>query len=325
MNFSRLFYVLFIFVLLAGVSCSSTKNATSEIDDTSVAQDDVIFISDTFVLPDIPVTITDTDERADYLVVHYWDSFDFSNINLIDMPEVTEQAFVDYINIINYASKDKIEPSLHGTLALAEVDTAMYYHFCHLFEKYLYEPNSPFRNEELYIPVLQSMLKSKLLSEIEKERIRFQYDFTQKNRVGYKANDFTYTLATEETYKMSAIDSDYVILFFTNPECPACMSIASYINESAAINKALSFNTPQRTMLTILSVYTDEDIDSWRSYLDRMPSRWLHAYDDGMQLTHKKLYDLKAIPSIYLLDKNKKVILKDTAPEVLEAFFELPL
>lgn len=323
MNCFRLFTLFLSLALISG-ACSSNKRASNEVDSINIAQDDVIFISDTFTLPEIPIAITDADARTNYLVTHYWDSFDFSNVKLIDMPEVTEQAFVDYINIVNYASKENIEPSLRGILKSAEVDTAMYHHFCHLFEKYLYEPNSPFRNEELYIPVLQDILKSKLLSETDKERFRFQYEFTQKNRIGYKANDFIYTLSSGVTQKMNAIDSEYTVLFFSNPECPTCMSTASYLDESIVINKALSFNTPQRTMLTILSVYPDDDIESWRRYLEHMPDRWLHSYDDGMQITNKKLYDLKAIPSIYLLDKNKKVILKDTAPEILEAFFDLP-
>ena len=102
------------------------------------------------------------------------------------------------------------------------------------------------------------------------------------------------------------------------------MTLTSYLDKSSFINEALSYNTPQRTMLAILSIYPDDDITSWRKYLDIMPSRWLHAYDSGMHITNKKLYDLKAIPSIYLLDKNKRVILKDTDPEILEAFFDLP-
>lgn len=324
MKHNKLLGFILLSSLLLGFSCSSSKSTSNEVDENKVSQDDVIIISNTFTLPEIPLSIIDTDERTDYLVMHYWDGFDFSNIKLIDMPEITEQAFVDYINIVNYASEDKIESSLRGTLKLAEVETLMYKHFCNLFEKYLYEPNSPFRNEELYIPVLKDMTKSKLLSEAERQRFNYQYEFTQKNRVGYKANDFVYTLATEESNKMSSIDSEYLILFFSNPECSTCASVASYLDRSSFINEALSYNTPQRTMLTILTIYPDDDIDVWRKHLDLMPSRWLHSYDAGMHITKKKLYDLKAIPSIYLLDKNKKVILKDTDPEILEAFFDLP-
>ncbi|HBK95202.1 MAG TPA: DUF5106 domain-containing protein, partial [Porphyromonadaceae bacterium] len=41
-------------------------------------------------------------------------------------------------------------------------------------------------------------------------------------------------------------------------------------------------------------------------------------------ITKQKLYDIKAIPTLYLLDKDKKVILKDTSIEAIESFFAKP-
>jgi len=42
-----------------------------------------------------------------------------------------------------------------------------------------------------------------------------------------------------------------------------------------------------------------------------MPKNWIHGRDENEYLYKNKVYDLYAIPTIYLLDKNKKVILKD--------------
>ena len=43
----------------------------------------------------------------------------------------------------------------------------------------------------------------------------------------------------------------------------------------------------------------------------RFSREWINAYDAGQVLTMKKLYDLKAMPTLYLLGKNKVVLLKD--------------
>jgi hypothetical protein len=40
-----------------------------------------------------------------------------------------------------------------------------------------------------------------------------------------------------------------------------------------------------------------------------------------MTITQKKLYDIRAIPTLYLFDKEKNVILKDTSIEAIENFF----
>ena len=56
-----------------------------------------------------------------------------------------------------------------------------------------------------------------------------------------------------------------------------------------------------------------------------MPQQhWVNSYDDGEVIFGNLLYDIKAIPTLYLLDKNKKVILKDVGlGEIEEYFLEL--
>ena len=49
-----------------------------------------------------------------------------------------------------------------------------------LADKYLYDPNSPMRNEEFYIPVLDAMLASPVLEEIEKVRPKARRELAQK-------------------------------------------------------------------------------------------------------------------------------------------------
>ncbi len=39
--------------------------------------------------------------------------------------------------------------------------------------------------------------------------------------------------------------------------------------------------------------------------------RWINGYDKELTVLERELYDLKAMPTLYLLDKDKKVLLKD--------------
>lgn len=285
---------------------------------------DDIIIPDTFVLPDMPSDLTDTDARAEYLVMHYWDKFDFDDEKLISMPEVTEQAFVDYINILYYVPFAKAEESLKFTLSRAEQNSKMYEYFGTLFEKYYYEANSPFMNEEFYIPVLKELVSSKLLNDSDKSRYSFQLDMSMKNRVGSSATDFTFTLSSGVSRKLSSVKSEYLILMFSNPDCSTCAAVTDAMLKSEVLNKVYAMNNTTRTMITTLNVYPFEDIDEWEAQLPSLPSNWINAYDKGMTITKQKLYDIKATPTIYLLDSNKKIILKDTTLETIESFFEIP-
>ena len=280
-------------------------------------------LPDTFVLPHVPVSIIDPDEREQYLIHHFWDRFDFADSKLTLKPAITEQAFVDYIHLLGFLPEGETADPLRNTLQRAERDSTMYRYFVSLMEKYFYDPNSPFRNEEHYIPVLNEIINSPLLEENERARYRFQLEMTLHNRVGEKANNFTFTLPSGESETLMDVESQYLLILFSNPGCSTCEAVTRRLDASSALNRAISMNSSTRRMLTILTLYPDSDLDEWRAHLPQMPRHWLHGYDQGMAITRNRLYDIKAIPTIYLLDNNKKVILKDTSVEAVESFFSV--
>lgn len=74
---------------------------------------------------------------------------------LIACPEITEQAFVNFISILPYSSEARAAVDTLYSRALAE--KKMSGHFVELGDKYLYRADSPMYNEELYIIVLRAL------------------------------------------------------------------------------------------------------------------------------------------------------------------------
>lgn len=60
--------------------------------------------------------------------------------------------------------------AIRKTIDRTNVDKKVFAYITDLADKYLYDPNSPMRNEEFYIPVLEAMAASPVLEEIEKVR-----------------------------------------------------------------------------------------------------------------------------------------------------------
>lgn len=144
-----------------------------------------------FRLPDVPVTLTAPEDRAAYLSLHYWDHFDFADTSLISRPEITEQAFVDFLGILPYT--DRAQAAIDTLFRRAATGQEMLYHFIGLSDKYLYEPNSPMHDEELHILVLRALLDNPCLSDTDKIRPRYLLEIAMKNRPGDVAADFTVT------------------------------------------------------------------------------------------------------------------------------------
>lgn len=250
--------------------------------------------------------------RADFLIRHYWDNVNFADTNYIHHPDITEQAWADYCDILNHVPLKTAQEVMKETIQKTEVERKMFDHITELADKYLYDPNSPLRNEEFYIPVLEAMVASPILSETEKIRPQARLELAQKNRVGTKALDFTYTLASGAQGTLYQIKSDYTLLFINNPGCHACTETIEALKSIPMLSELI-----KKKKLTILSLYPDEELDEWRKHLSEFPTEWINGYDKSFTIKTKNLYDLKAIPTLYLLDANKKVLLKDATAQAI--------
>lgn len=274
-----------------------------------------------FQMVTVPDGLKTPAERADYLVAHYWDSFNFSDTAYIHLPEITEQAFADYVDILPRADQEKAYVSITGMLdrIVKEDQTGkMYPYFLSLYRHYLYDPNSPLRDDEYYIPVTEYLMTDIVSDMAAKERARFDLSMMLKNRKGNIAADIVYTLANGSRGNLQALKKEYTLLYFYDPDCPNCRETTAYLRESFLINDLLFTGK-----LDILALYTDSDILLWRKHLQGMPLSWINGYDKECAVRNKSLYDLKAIPNLYLLDKEKRILLKDADATTVERYFEM--
>ena len=273
-----------------------------------------------FALPDIPPLLVTSEARASYLAAHYWQGFNFRDTALISRPEVTEQALADFLDILSRVPLEEAQGSLAAMMDSAAVDSAMYAHFMKLSGKYLYDPNSPFRNEEYYIPVLRHIIASPRLGEPDKARPRFRLDMALKNRPGEVAADFVYTRTNGSRGRLRRISADYTLLFFNSPDCEDCRRVKGYMAASEYLAGMTGEGSARRPRLVILAVYPDEDVELWRAA--SYPPCMLNVHDASQAISRQRLYDLKAIPCLYLLDADKRVLLKDATVEQVELYLK---
>ena len=246
-----------------------------------------------------------TEEEYEAMIAHFWDDFDFEvgeRIIEYDTIDILN-AMGEYVSYIPPRDADSLMRSL---IHRASQSKPVLEFFTMIAEVVLHDPNSPLRNDEYYIPVLESMLESSLLDEYERIAPEYDLEIARKNRIGTPANDFIYTLADGSQHRMHDIEADYTILMFSNPGCPMCREIMEEITSSPLLN-LLTEHGDLRT----LSLYPDEDLEAWREHFKDMPTSWIRAYDKGQKITVERLYNLSAIPALYLLDNQKRVIIKD--------------
>lgn len=272
----------------------------------------------------VPAIYTDQASYVAYYITHYWDRYNFAAYDKKYSEETTGQAFANFAYLLQMqsgigAATPEAQSAVKTMLSRAAVSEEAYWHFLDLCEHYFYEPNSPMRNDEFFIPAIDHALSSKSpLDETSKSRYRTLKKTVERNRPNSIATDFTYTIQSGAQGRMHQIKSEILLLFFYNPGCADCRRVKEMLVASEAVD-ALH----KAGRLKVLAVYPDEDLTEWKKYLSENPKWWISSYDKGAVVMSRNLYDLKAIPTLYLLDGDKRVVLKDPTPENLIGLLEM--
>ncbi|MDR1408400.1 MAG: DUF5106 domain-containing protein [Tannerella sp.] len=274
-------------------------------------------VKKTFPMVTVPAVYSDPQARAEYLAMHFWDRFDFGDTASIgSAAPVTEQAIVDYISTFPYASYDAVNGGVRHTLSMAERHPAVYAFFTSMMERYLFNLGSSLHNDEYFIPVLEHMLTSVVLDDYHKMRPNAILIELLKNRPGTQAADIRYATLSGAKNALSHVATDYTLVMFHNLDCGNCRELAAAIDASTVIREM-----QRRKMLTVAAIYHGDDIDGWKRHVSEMPPLWTHGYDYGHEIVDSATYALRVIPTLYLLKKDRVVIMRDAALNYVEYFF----
>ncbi len=271
----------------------------------------------------VPGMITDTRAAAEYMAMNLWNNItdpsrdypcDSTLVSGVALKNV-EQRFADWTAILDMLPRDKADKAVANlydrALACEKEDSEsnIFETFAYLAELYFYDPNSPVRNEDNYHFFVKRLASYEGLDPASRGKYEFYARNTGLNRAGTVAADFRFSDRNGRIRTLHGIKAPMTLLFFSNPGCEACMDIINVLKGNSAIAGKIASGE-----LAVLNIYIDEDIQAWRDYMPIYPEQWYNGFDPDFILRNDTIYNIRAIPSLYLLDADKKVILKD-APE----------
>lgn len=256
-----------------------------------------------------PQMMTDRRQRAEYTLMHYWDGYRVPADAAFIASEDTEQLLADFLQLARYHHPRTARRAIRRMMEHAQADSATYAYFCLLADKYLYQPNSPARNEDFYIAALSQMTNSPALSAAQKLTPADRLKQALKNRPGQRATDFAYTDRQGCQGRLSTFRAEMTLLFFFDPDCDNCAEAEKLLGRNETINALI-----ETGHLGVLALYSGTDLSAWTGHLPQMPANWTVAHDKSGIINDQRLYDLPASPGYYLLDHEKRVMLKEPTP-----------
>ena len=268
----------------------------------------------------VPSMIQDREEVAEYLAEHWWDELtntqrnypcDTALVSGVSRGEV-EQNFANWtvvLDAVDYSVAVKsINRLFDRVVACERKDTLsnVFESMTSIVQSYFFDPNSPMRNEDYYGPYALKLSQCEFVDKSMRGAYAYDAQMCALNRVGTKAADFRFADETGKTHSLYDIKAEYVVLFFSNPGCTACKDIITTLQSFPRLASEIASGR-----MAVLNIYIDEDLDAWREYMPIYPKEWYNGYDPYYVIRTDVLYNVRAIPSLYLLDKDKNVIMKD--------------
>lgn len=298
--------IILMAVCLLIASCGSKQaKAIEDVKQSTSA------IGNELPMPIVPDTLRSVEARAAYVAAHYWDAMDFSNRRLCSDTAFMEQNFANYVAILGMTERSIADSAIMQLVGRVSEDSVAFNMLASTAEKYLDEPNSPMRNEELYTCFLKYFVGSSAASEAEKLRYEYRRAEAMKNRRGTRAADFEFVDRDGGSARLSEAvgESEVTLLVFYDPDCERCKEIISGV-ANVALPEGVG----------ILAIDAEGDRSRWDETKMSMPKDWRVGFATT-PILDEELYSLPASPTLYLLDRRSMVIMKD--PSVDEALHYL--
>ncbi len=272
-------------------------------------------IGATISIPQPPqTTLNNRSQLQQYYFQHYFDNFPWNDPRIFKTP-VGVNKIKEYCSLIYQCNNPELDHFVLEAIQTSKVDTASYFYFFDQLEKIIGDHGSPYRIERIYIPMLKDMLTLPKLPALRERHCNYELRVIDQNNVGDNVSNFIFVTNTGDTTSLYDIQSEYLLLYLQHPTCPTCQRVRKMIADFPTLNKAIASGR-----MKVLTVYFEDDAQIWSDFIHSTEANpnYMHGWNFDQTILDKTLFDTRAIPYMFLLDKSKKVIVKNVSENLLE-------
>lgn len=278
--------------------------------------------------PDVPqndpAAKTDSLFAYHYFKKHYWDDVSFYDDRLARTP-FFENRIDKYMDQLVYPSADSVIKELDYMLGFASINEEMQKFLLlkfvnrYLNQKYMWE-------DKVFVHLYEQYFSQKdyaWLTEKGKKIIADRAYSLMANIMGTQASDVELPDTSGKLTKLYSINAPYTLVVIWDPTCSHCKEIVPKLDSA--------YNAKWKSMglkFFGMARETDGKRSDWIDFIHQHHlNQWTHVYysreDDQKRIesgvpSYSQLYDVQTFPTLYLLDKDKRIIAKKLTLEQID-------
>lgn len=251
-----------------------------------------------------------------YFKTHFWDGVYFFDERLVRTPFFEDK--VDrYFNQLVYPHPDSVIKEMDWMLGYASANEEMQKFFLvkfvnrYLNQKYMWE-------DRVFVHLFEKYFSQKTyswLSEKGKKTIFDRAYSLMANLFGSQAADLQIADSTGKMQSLFEMTNPYTVVLFWDPSCGHCKETLPQID--SIYRKSWK---AANVAIYAVSKESDGTKNDWLKFIsDHRLEGWTHVYysraDERARVENNipgylQLYDIQTVPTLYLLDKDKRILAK---------------
>ncbi len=249
---------------------------------------------------------------------HYWDGMDWTDERLLRTP-VYYNKMKFWVEKVVPQHPDTLGVNMNWLLKQTEQSDDLY-RYTLSYLTYHFESSKIMGFDAVFVAIVDSnhvKRKAWWLTEEINKKIVDRANKLRYTLIGSQAVNLFFLDSNERVVELAKINADYTIVIFWDPTCSHCKveipELKIYYDSLKAAGVSIE-------VYAVLSEHDPLNRDAtWRTYIKEHKHTWkdVHAKNAQELGNAKFYYDVFSTPTLYLMDKNKKIIGKRVDPHGL--------
>ncbi len=257
-------------------------------------------------------------KRYRYYKEHYFDHIDLTDSVTLYSPFIDDRVKY-YLEKLTIQLPDSINPTIDKLFSMMGTESSLFkYYLGSLYNQYA--KSKVVGMDAVIVHLVDNYYIQGLAPWMSEENMAKIADNANKIRptlMGNIAQDITVYKEDGSPVSLDSINYEYLVLLFWAPDCGHCKKVMPNIVEFGKEYKSKGVE-----VFAICTKHMDKLPTCWEAVKEKDMLGFINAADQYHKSSFKTKYDIRTTPKIFILDKDKKILIKgiggEQLPEVMD-------